>query len=180
MTEERDGGNIALHIRRQIFEIGLLIENSISRLTLVPPFRSEEQRNRCFVFPFLFHPRNDSCLSLVIKGRIRYPIDETIPKEKWQLRLSSRSVFVFGIAPKCGGNSVKSARSNSRLVLLVSSSSSRLRFISQASHRFEPAFIALTAVKLAKLCDEYDRGGGNCLVTPSPLPGILAKNASLK
>lgn len=180
MTEERDGGNIALHIRRQIFEIGLLIENSISRLTLVPPFRSEEQRNRCFVFPFLFHPRNDSCLSLVIKGRIRYPIDETIPKEKWQLRLSSRSVFVFGIAPKCGGNSVKSARSNSRLVLLVSSSSSRLRFISQASHRFEPAFIALTAVKLAKLCDEYDRGGGNCLVAPPPLPGILAKNASLK
>lgn len=180
MTEERNGGNIALHIRRQIFEIGLLIENSISRLTLVPPFRSEEQRNRCFVFPFLFHPRNDSCLSLVIKGRIRYSIDETIPKEKWQLRLLSRSVFVFGIAPKCGGNSVKSARSNSRLVLLVSSSSSRLRFISQASHRFEPAFIALTAVKLAKLCDEYDRGGGNCLVTPSPLPGILAKNASLK
>lgn len=40
MTEERDGGNIALHIRRQIFEIGLLIENSISRLTLVSPFRS--------------------------------------------------------------------------------------------------------------------------------------------
>lgn len=179
MAEGRDGGNIALHIRRQIFEIGLLIENSISRLTLVPPFRSEEQRNRCFVFPFLFHPRNDSCL-LVIKGRIRYPIDETIPKEKWQLRLSSRSVFVFGIAPKCGGNSVKSARSNSRLVLLVSSSSSRLRFISQAFHRFEPAFIALTAVKLAKLCDEYDRGGGNCLVAPPPLPGILAKNASLK
>lgn len=183
MAEGRDGGNIALHIRRQIFEIGLLIENSISRLTLVSPFRSATKPLFHFSLPLrLFHPRNDSCLSLVIKGRIRYPIDETIPKEKWQLRLSSRSVFVFGIAPKCGGNSVKSTRSNSRLVLLVSSSSSRLRFISQASHRFEPAFIALTAViaKLAKLCHEYDRGGGNCLVAPPPLPGILAKNASLK
>lgn len=88
--------------------------------------------------------------------------------------------FSFSELRQNAAETALNRRSNSRLVLLVSSSSSRLRFISQASHRFEPAFIALTAVKLAKLCDEYDRGGGNCLVAPPPLPGILAKNASLK
>lgn len=135
--------------RRQIFEIGLLIKFDF---TVDTPSRNEKQPLFRSSLPLSPAKRDDSCLSLGMKreGRMRYAIDETIPKERRHWRGGPISSGLYE-------NTVETIPTTVLLpffrrsvhwtengfvkstIELVSSSSSSLR-----RTRFEVAFIALT------------------------------------